>query len=71
MRKFTLLFTAAVVAVAASTAADAAKRKAPAADPGLKAQEQSNMFIRDSMQPWATSLASPAAPKARKAKKKG
>ena len=71
MRKGTILL-AVLFAVAASSAAEAAKKKAaPAAKPdaGLTAQDNSLKFIRDAWQPWKTTHAAPAKPKAKGKKK--
>jgi hypothetical protein len=72
MRKGTLLI-AVLFAAMASTAADAAKKKAaPAApaDAALANQEKSFTFMRDAMQPWNTKLSTPAAAQPAKAKAK-
>ncbi len=70
MRKGTLL-VAVLFAAVASSAADAAAKKAAKVDPGLAAQETSMKFIAAAWQPWATTYAKPApAKKVRVAKKK-
>jgi hypothetical protein len=71
MRKSTILL-AVLFAVAATSAADAAKKKAePAkkADPAVAAQENSLKFVRAAWQPWKTTTAAPAKPKAKGKKK--
>lgn len=69
MRKGTLLL-AVLIAAAFTTTADAAKKKAAPA-PKMSEQDRSNMFIRNSFQPWTTTYAAPAKAKsAKRAKKK-
>lgn len=69
MRKGTILL-ATILAVGVATSADAAKKKAPAPDPAIAAQENSLKFIGASVHPWTITHAAPAQPKARKAKAK-
>ena len=70
MRKGTILL-AVLFAVAATSAAEAAKKKAAAAkpDPAVAANEQSMKFVSDWWQPWKTTYAAPAKPKAKGKKK--
>ncbi len=65
MHKGTLLIAVLLVAATAA-ASEAAPRQRAQVDPGLKAQQESNMFIRDALQPWTTREAPAARPRAAK-----
>ena len=73
MRKATILL-AAVFAVAMTTGADAAKKKAAPAkpDPAVQAMSDGNRLVGDALQPWQPQRQMPGAAKGKsKGKKKG
>ena len=70
MRKAALFF-AVMLAASLSTAADAKKKAAPAPDPAVAAQGNTNKFMMDAANPYgATSKPAAPAKKAKRSKKK-
>ena len=69
MRKAALAL-AALAAFCLTSTADAAKKKAAAADPAIEAQNNTGKFVGDAIAPWQAKNAAMPAKKAKKGKKK-